>query len=74
MQTEARFAVHRTDAVIKRRIAEFADSLGMPEGAHNVIVRRGAHSIYIYAEYYEHIEMPGFVHEFHFNPSATAAF
>ena len=74
METEARFASHRTDAVIKRRIAEFADSLGMPEGARNIVVRRGPHSIYIYADYYEHIELPLFVREFHFTPSATGAF
>jgi hypothetical protein len=74
MQIEARFAAHRTDAVIKRNLAGFADSLGMPEGAHNVIVRRGEHSIYIYSEYYQHIELPGMVREFHFNPSATGTF
>ena len=74
MQTEARFAAHRTDAVIKRRLAEYADSLGMPDGADNVIVRRGDHTIYIYSEYYQHVELPGFVHEFHFNPSATGTF
>jgi hypothetical protein len=74
MQAEARFAAHRPDADIKRSLADFADSLGMPEGAHNVIVRRGEHSIYIYSEYYQHIEMPGFVREFHFNPSATGTF
>ena len=74
MKSEARFAAHRTDAVIKRRLAAFADSIGLPEGANNVIVRRGARSIYIYAEYYVHIELPGMVREFHFNPSATGTF
>ena len=74
MQGEVLFAGHRSDAVIKRRLAAFADSLGLPEGASNVIVRRGAKSIYIYSEYYLHIELPGFVHEFHFTPSASGAF
>ena len=74
MVTEARFASHRTDAAIKRRIAAFADSLGLPESARNVIVRRGPNSIFIFAEYYEHIELPGFVREFHFTPSATGSF
>jgi hypothetical protein len=74
MEEEARFAAHRSDAVIKRHLADFADSLGMPESAHTVIVRRGQHSIFIYSEYYQHIEMPGFVREFHFNPSATGPF
>jgi len=74
MQTEARFAAHRTDAVIKRRVADFADSLGLPEGARNVTVRRGDHSIYIFAEYYEHLELPGFVREILLSPSATGTF
>ena len=74
MKGEAQFAVHNTDAVIKTRIAAFADSLGLPESAHNVIVRRGQHEIFIYADYIVHIELPGHVREFHFNPSATGNF
>jgi hypothetical protein len=74
MRAEAEFASRRSDVLIKRRLAAFADSIGLPEGASNVIVRRGAHSIYIYAEYYQHIEMPGFVREFHFSPSASGTF
>jgi hypothetical protein len=74
MEQEARFAAHRSDAVIRRRIIAYADSLGLPEGARNVIVRRGDHIIFIFAEYYEHIELPGYVRELHFNPSATGTF
>lgn len=74
MKQEARFAAHRSDAVIRRRVAAFADSLGLPEGAKNVRVRRGDRVIFIWAEYYEHIELPGMVREFHFNPSATGTF
>lgn len=58
MQQEARFAGSRTDGVIKRRITMFADSLGLPEGAKHVRVRRQAKHIYIWAEYYELIELP----------------
>lgn len=74
MKQEARFAAHRSDAVIRRRVAAFADSLGLPEGAKNVRVRRGDRVIFIWAEYYVHIELPGMVREFHFNPSATGTF
>lgn len=73
MEQEARFAAHRSDAVIKRRMAMFADSLGLPEGAKNVRVRRGDRIITIWAEYYVHIELPGFVHEFYLNPHAAGA-
>ncbi len=58
MLQEARFAGSRTDGVIKRRIALFADSLGLPEGAKQVRVRRQQRHIYIWAEYYENIDLP----------------
>lgn len=74
MRSEAKFASHNTDAVIKMRIAEYADSLGLPDPAGNVIVRRGQHDIYIYANYSVHIELPGQVREFKFNPNATGTF
>ncbi len=74
MQQEARFAAHRSDAVIRRRVALFADSLNLPDGAKNVRIRRGDHALYIWAEYYEHIELPGFVREFRFMPHATGTF
>jgi hypothetical protein len=74
MRTEVQFAGRFTDLMIKRRLAAYADSVDLPEGANNVTVRRGAHSIYISSEYYQRIELPGFVHEFHFTPSASGTF
>jgi hypothetical protein len=74
MKGEAKFAAHTTDAAIKMRVAAFADSLGLPEPADNVVVRRGEHDIFIYANYTVRIELPGHVREVHFNPSATGTF
>jgi hypothetical protein len=74
MKQEVKFANHRADAVIVRRMIDFADSLGLPEGARNVSIRRGAHVVYIWADYYQHIELPGMVREIHFNPSAAGTF
>lgn len=74
MKGEAQFASHNTDAIIRMRIAGFADSLGLPDPANNVIVRRGAHEIFIYADYDVRIELPGQVRVIHFNPSATGTF
>jgi hypothetical protein len=74
MKSEAKFAQNSTDAAIKMRIAAFADSLGLPDPANTVIVRRGAHDIFIYANYIVHIELPGHVREFHFNPHASGTF
>lgn len=74
MKQEVRFAASRSDAVIKRRVAAFADSLGLPEAARNVHVKRGSKLILIWAEYYHNIEFPGFVREIRFNPQATGPF
>ena len=74
MKNEAKFASHRSDAVIKRRVVSFADSLGLPDDAKIVTVRRGDHLIFIFADYMEHIVLPGFTHDFHMNPNATGAF
>lgn len=74
MKQEARFAQHRSDAVIRRRLRAFVDSVGMPEGARNLRVRRKNGVIHIESEYYEHVELPGIVREFRFNPQATMTY
>lgn len=74
MQQEARFAAKRSDITIQRRLGEFADSLGLPENAQKVNVRRRTGTIEIWAEYYEIIELPGTVREFFFEPRAVGTF
>lgn len=74
MRQEARFAAKRSDLTIQRRLAEYADSLGLPENAGNVRVRRREGTIEIWAEYYELVELPGVVREFFFEPRAIATF
>jgi hypothetical protein len=74
MKSEASFAAHTTDAAIEHSVAAFADSLGLPAPASQVVVRRGEHDIFIYANYDVHIELPGFKRDVHFNPSATGTF
>ena len=74
MKQEARFAAHRSDQTIARRLKEFADSLKLPEGAHKVHVRRRPGTIQIWAEYYELVELPGFVREVYFHPQAVGTF
>lgn len=74
MKQEVRFAASRSDAVIKRRISAFADSLNLPEAAQNVHVKRGNKVIVIWAEYYHVIEFPGFAREIRFNPQASGTF
>ncbi len=74
MKQEARFAQHRSDVTIARRLREYADSLGLPEGAQKVNVRRRGRTIQIWAEYYENIELPLMVKEFFFHPQAVGTF
>ena len=74
MKQEVRFAASRSDAVIKRRISAFADSIGLPEAARNVHVKRGDKVIVIWAEYYHVMEFPGFAREIRFNPQAAGPF
>lgn len=74
MKQEARFAAHRSDQLIARRLRDFADSLKLPIGAHKVNVRRRPGTIQIWAEYYELVELPGFVREVYFHPQAVGTF
>jgi hypothetical protein len=74
MKQEARFAMHRSDALIQRRLRDYADSLGLPEGAQKVNVRRRQRTIQIWAEYYQILEFPGFVREVYFHPQAVGTF
>ena len=74
MKSEVQFAKAYTDMQMKMDLATFADSLGLPDAAHNVSVRRGTNEIFVYANYYVHLELPGYVREVHFNPKATGKF
>jgi hypothetical protein len=70
MSQSVRFARQKGDADIKAHLATFADSIGLPEAAGKVRVRRNGRVIRISSEYYEHVEMPLFVRELYFNPHA----
>lgn len=74
MTQEARFAANRSDMTIKERLKTYADSLGLPEAASKVGVRRRSGTIEIWADYYVNIEFPGFVREQHFAPRAVGTY
>jgi hypothetical protein len=74
MQQEARHAASRSDDVIKRRLQTMVDSLGLPEGAKNIRVKRTNNMIFIWTEYFTPIEFPGFVKEINFSPQAQSPF
>lgn len=74
MENEANFAAHRTDTQIRTHLVALADSLGLPPSAQIVNVRRVRNEIFVWANYYIPLEVPGYVREFHFNPQARAKF
>jgi hypothetical protein len=74
MRQEVRFAAHNSDTIILHHLAAQADSLGLPESAGQVTLQRDGRHVEIESEYYEHIELPLYVREVHFNPHAEGIF
>jgi hypothetical protein len=74
MKQEARFAARNSDDQIKAHLLSLADSLGLPESAGKVRVRRNARHISISTSYYERIELPLVVREVLFTPQAEWTF
>lgn len=73
-QQQARFASQRSDERIRAHLRALADSLGLPEEAHRITLRRTPRRIVIRARYTETVELPGYVREFHFEPLGEARF
>lgn len=74
MKTQARFARQIPDDVMRRHLRTLADSLGLPEEAGALRIKRTASKFEISAEYHENIELPGIVRSVRFNPSASTTF
>lgn len=74
MAQEASFAANRSDMTIKARLREYADSLGLPDSARTVDVRRQDGTVEISADYHVRIRFPGFVREQHFTPRAVGSY
>lgn len=74
MKQEARFSARFTDEEIQRRLSALADSLGLPEAAGRVRVRRESKRISLSTSYYERVEMPLIVRDILFTPQAEWAY
>jgi hypothetical protein len=74
MEQEARFAHNRDDNTIRLRLAASADSLGLPDEAGRMVIRRSSTDIMISTDYSEHVELPLFVREFKFRPVVVRKF
>lgn len=70
MKQEARFSARFTDDEIQRRLSALADSLGLPEAAGRIRVRRASNRISLSTSYYERVEMPLIVRDILFTPQA----
>jgi hypothetical protein len=68
MNQEARFASQFTDDQIETRLAALADSLGLPEAAGKVRIRRESNRISLSSSYYERVETPLLVRDLLFSP------
>jgi len=70
MQQEAQFARQRTNDQILVRLRAAVDSLGLPDDARVIAIRRTQTSITIDAAYDEFVEMPMYVKVIHYRPHA----
>ncbi|MGI9075993.1 MAG: hypothetical protein ACR2G6_01535 [Gemmatimonadaceae bacterium] len=74
MRQEVRFALQRTNPQITSALRAKADSLGLPDGARRVQVRRTRVGISISAAYVETVELPLFVRRISFTPHVERTF
>ncbi len=70
MRALARFSSNAPSDTIVARLRASADSLGLPRDAARVIVRRTDASIVVESDYYERVELPGYIRDIHFHPRA----
>lgn len=74
MLQEANFAQHNTDVDIARRLQAVADSLGLPDPAGAVQIRRTDAGISIGSTYVEPVVLPGYATHITFTPHAERTF
>ena len=74
IRQEVRFASQHTNDQIRTALRASADSLGLPEAAGKILIRRNDTSISVEAEYYENVELPMYVKELYFHPHAEGKF
>ncbi len=70
MRQEASFARQKTNEQILARLRASVDSLGLPDEARNISIRRANNSISIEASYSDRVEMPMYVREIHYRAHA----
>ena len=74
MEQEVRFRAQQPIPQIRARLRALADSLGLPEDAGIVNVKKTGRQILIEAHYDETFDLPGFKREVHFEPRAQGTY
>lgn len=74
MKQEVRFSSVNSNDKILQRLRARADSLGLPEDARAIAIRRTSKTIAIEAEYYERLEFPMYSKDVLFHPHAEGTF
>lgn len=74
MKQEVRFASSSTNDRILLHLKAQADSLDLPDDAHDIGIKRTPKGISIEAEYYERIELPMYARDVLFHPHAEGTF
>lgn len=74
MTQESRFAARNSNEVIIAHLRAQADSLGLPDGAQKIQIRRKPNQIWIWCEYIETVELPWMVKDIDFNPHVERVF
>jgi hypothetical protein len=74
MRQEVRFARQIPDDKIRMHLVAFADSLGLPDDASDVTIRRSKTEISVSAKYTERVEMPLIARIIRFTPHAEGTF
>jgi hypothetical protein len=74
MTQESRFAARNGNEVILAHLRAQADSLGLPDGAQKIQIRRKPNQIWIWSDYIDTVELPWKLQEINFNPHAERVF
>jgi hypothetical protein len=74
MRSQVRFSHNTSNEYMLKRLHTVADSLGLPDGAHDIYIERANGTITIEAEYEDQIELPFMVRVIKFAPKAEGRY
>jgi hypothetical protein len=74
MRAQVRFSQNTSNEYMLKRLHAVADSLELPEGAHDIYIERANGTITIEAEYEDRIELPFMVRIIRFAPKAEGRY